>query len=240
MVKWWPQVYRGGNYPALCKIIPAAVSVFHGPQVESSFNVIGDIVDPSSCRMNIEAFSVIQTVKYRLRARQTSFLDMVKNFSPDNCQTWKHIWAAAGRYKKQKEMNRKKGRKRQVLYGLKAEKESRAQATMKANEAVEQSRRVHKEAVKRKYWIYHRKTENYVTVLPYGKCLHPCYYIVCTFVCKSIKHVYLGVVDKHFNKIFFPNGKHSRQTVHSVYRICTLVTTQSKFQTQKYFPTFLH
>ena len=45
VVKWWSQVMLSGKYPALSKVVAAALSVFHGPQVESSFNLLGDIID---------------------------------------------------------------------------------------------------------------------------------------------------------------------------------------------------
>ena len=31
-------------YPALCKMTIGALSIFHGPRVESTFNVMGDII----------------------------------------------------------------------------------------------------------------------------------------------------------------------------------------------------
>ena len=42
---WWTQVFKTKKYPALCKIMAAVMSIVHGPQRESSFNLMGDVVD---------------------------------------------------------------------------------------------------------------------------------------------------------------------------------------------------
>ena len=46
-----------------------SVSIFSGPHVESSFSVIGDIIDKKSGRMKVNIFSSIQTIKYALRVQ---------------------------------------------------------------------------------------------------------------------------------------------------------------------------
>ncbi|KAL5010546.1 hypothetical protein ScPMuIL_012851 [Solemya velum] len=58
---WWASVMATNQYPALCSMVKAVLSIFHGPQV-------GDILDPKSSRMTVETFSSIQTVKYWLRS----------------------------------------------------------------------------------------------------------------------------------------------------------------------------
>ena len=42
---WWAEVDSTGKYAALTKLVKAVLSCFHGPQVESSFSVMGDIID---------------------------------------------------------------------------------------------------------------------------------------------------------------------------------------------------
>ena len=54
------------------------LSRFHGPQVEGSFKTMGDVIDPKSCRMNVETYSAIQTVKYGLRTEQNA---VIKKFT---------------------------------------------------------------------------------------------------------------------------------------------------------------
>ena len=67
VVKWWASVFDTGKYPGLCQAVKAAMSIFHGPLVESSFNVMGNIIDQRSTSMNISTFSAVQTVKYAVK-----------------------------------------------------------------------------------------------------------------------------------------------------------------------------
>ena len=64
---WWWQLNE--KYPVLSKLSLAALTVFHGPRVESSFSVMGDVMDKKSGRMNVSAYSAIQTVKYSWAAK---------------------------------------------------------------------------------------------------------------------------------------------------------------------------
>ena len=64
---WWWQL--NGKYPVLSKLFLAALTVFHGPRVASSFSVMGDVMDRKSGRMNVSTYSAIQTVKYSLAAK---------------------------------------------------------------------------------------------------------------------------------------------------------------------------
>ena len=57
------------KYPVLSKLSLAVLTVFHGPRVESSFSVMGDVMDKESGRMNVSTYSAIQTVKYSLAAK---------------------------------------------------------------------------------------------------------------------------------------------------------------------------
>ena len=51
--EWWAMVAISHKYTAVCKLVFALMSIFHGPQVESSFNTMGDIIDIRSCRMKV-------------------------------------------------------------------------------------------------------------------------------------------------------------------------------------------
>ena len=64
---WWYRLVK--RYPILTKLSLAALTIFHGPRVEGSFSVMGDIMDQKSGRMNVETYSAIQTVKYSLTAK---------------------------------------------------------------------------------------------------------------------------------------------------------------------------
>lgn len=64
MIKWW----------SLNQILLVSPSIFHGPMVESSFNVMGDIIAQKS--MNMATFNAIQTTKYIHRSRSLTALQM--------------------------------------------------------------------------------------------------------------------------------------------------------------------
>ena len=65
---WWCSISK--TYPLLFKVVEGVLSIFHGPQVESSFSVMGDVIDPKSSRMDIKTYDAIQSVKYTLRGSQ--------------------------------------------------------------------------------------------------------------------------------------------------------------------------
>ena len=73
--EWWAKVFACGRYVALPKVVATALSIFHGPHVESSFNVMGDILDDSSCRMNISTYSSLQCIKYSLRSHSKTAIE---------------------------------------------------------------------------------------------------------------------------------------------------------------------
>ena len=68
---WWYKLVE--RYPILTKLSLAAFTIFHGPRVEGSFSVMGDIMDKKSGRMNVETYSAIQTLKYSLTAKASKF-----------------------------------------------------------------------------------------------------------------------------------------------------------------------
>ena len=76
---WWYKLVK--RYPILTKLSLAALTIFHGPRVEGSFSVTGDIMDKKSGRMNVETYSAIQTVKYSLTAKASKSSKMQKNNS---------------------------------------------------------------------------------------------------------------------------------------------------------------
>lgn len=73
--KWWCSEEVTCKYPALSKMAKALLSCFHGPQVESSFSVMNDIIDSKSGKLKIETYSAIQNVKYSIKASNKSSLE---------------------------------------------------------------------------------------------------------------------------------------------------------------------
>ena len=58
--------------------VKAALSVFHGPTVESSFSLMSEIIDSKSGSMNISTLSAIQTVKHTLLTRKQTAVEIFK------------------------------------------------------------------------------------------------------------------------------------------------------------------
>ncbi|KAJ8300689.1 hypothetical protein KUTeg_022208 [Tegillarca granosa] len=104
---YWATVDKTGRYPMLCKMAKALLSCFHGPQVESSFSNMGDIIDAKSNRMNIRTFSAFQSVRYSLRAKGKSGIDAFqqKDFLhvPVNYKLCQNMRSSAKNYKRYQE-----------------------------------------------------------------------------------------------------------------------------------------
>lgn len=64
---WWSSI--SATYPCIFRMVTTVLSIFHGPRVESSFNIMGDVIDAKSGRINMHTYSAYQNVKYALQAR---------------------------------------------------------------------------------------------------------------------------------------------------------------------------
>lgn len=119
MVMWWAHVMSTGKYPALSEVVKGAVSIFHGPMVESSFNLMGyDIITPKSSNMNISTFNAIQTAKYYMKSRGMTATMMFKRedekFGPVDRKLCRNMRTAGGRDKAQRAERLMEKRRRQV------------------------------------------------------------------------------------------------------------------------------
>ena len=91
--KWWGD--NSTAFPALSKVAKAALSVFHGPLVEGSFNIMGNIIDAHSSRMAIETHDAFQTTQHFLR-RQSNMNCLNPKLLPNLVNNMKN---SASRYK---------------------------------------------------------------------------------------------------------------------------------------------
>ena len=71
--KRWMEVQRLDECPNICKIVFALLPCFSCPVVESSFSIMGNVMDETTNRLNIESLSVIQTIKYCLSAKKSKY-----------------------------------------------------------------------------------------------------------------------------------------------------------------------
>lgn len=143
IVEWWTQVEHTKRYPVLCKIAMGVLSIFHGPRVESTFNVMGDVIGIKSGRMNVETYSSIQSVKNVLKARKTTALKMFKRkdmkFSPVDRHICLKLRSAAGRYKQKQNSLRVQKLRRLHHYARIEKVESKTSMKKKLMEAHNQS-----------------------------------------------------------------------------------------------------
>ncbi|KAI0241756.1 hypothetical protein LSAT2_019618 [Lamellibrachia satsuma] len=70
--EWWTAVEGEGKYPNLTKMALAVLTCFHGPLVEGSFNIMGDVVGGRNFRVELPTYSDLETVKYRLGMERSS------------------------------------------------------------------------------------------------------------------------------------------------------------------------
>jgi hypothetical protein len=149
---WWFAVSK--RYPFLGKVVLGVLSCFHGPQVEGTFNVMGDVIDKRSSRMNIETYDSIQTVKYALLAKERN---AVQHFQKEDylhdhvdVNLCNNLRSAYSKYKAVQEEKREKTEKKKLKYKL---KQGKSITKRKAKElqklAAKKARKSHEAKMKR-------------------------------------------------------------------------------------------
>ncbi|XP_072042205.1 uncharacterized protein, partial [Amphiura filiformis] len=92
---FWAGIRKGGKYPNLSRMVLAILSCFHGPQVESSFSIMGNVLDHSKGQMNVSTFAAIQTIKYHIKSSKKSSLQYFKRkdhlYDPVNTRVCKNL-----------------------------------------------------------------------------------------------------------------------------------------------------
>lgn len=123
IAEWWSNVSSTGKYPGLSKIAAAALSCFHGPMVESSFNIMGDIIGSKSANLSTEVYSAYQSIKYNLRSKKVGAITLFKRddikHAPIDKSMCRNIRMAASRYKKTKAKKAEDRKKNLHTYGCK-------------------------------------------------------------------------------------------------------------------------
>ena len=115
------KVFNSQKFPALSKVVKAALSIFHGPLVEASFNLMGDIIDPKSSNMAIPTFNAFQTVKYTLKSGNMSATQIFKRDDPKygklDQRLCQNIKSAGARDAARRQKNRISAMERAKEYG---------------------------------------------------------------------------------------------------------------------------
>ena len=81
-VDFWSKVFNlktfnEPRYPQLKKLISALLSIFSGPLVESTFNIMDDIVEKDRSKLTIENYEAVAIIKTTLKRKKVSAVSMV-------------------------------------------------------------------------------------------------------------------------------------------------------------------
>ena len=151
---WWNKITK---FPTLQKVAKAALSLFHGPQVESSFSLMKDIMNKKAGSMSVPTFDSIQTVKYFLKAKDKSSLEYFKrpsiNHTPVDSHLVNNVKCATKAYtanlaKKREELEKEMG----DLKMKRVKIQTAAEARRRKEKAIEIANKKHlKGCLKRKF-----------------------------------------------------------------------------------------
>lgn len=61
---------RDVRFPILGKLVKALLSIFTGPLIEGSFNLMDDILEVDRCSMNLKTYESLAIVKSAIKARE--------------------------------------------------------------------------------------------------------------------------------------------------------------------------
>ena len=103
--KWWNKVRNLGEFPVLSEVALALLSIFHGPQIESSFNVMGDILHAKASNTGVDTYESYQVVKYHLRTSKKTGITLWAREdarrTPVNASLCRNIKMSSSVYRKQ-------------------------------------------------------------------------------------------------------------------------------------------
>ena len=83
-VHYWAKVFclktiNEPRYSMLQKFISAMLSIFSGPLIEGTFNVMDDIVEKDRSKLTVENYEAMAIIKTALKRRKNSALEMTVN-----------------------------------------------------------------------------------------------------------------------------------------------------------------
>ena len=106
--------------PCIEQVVKATLSIFHGPLVEASFNLMGDIIDPKSSNTAIPTYA-FQTVEYTLKSSNMSATQIFKRDDPKygylDKRLCQNIESAGARDAARRQKNRISAMERAKEYG---------------------------------------------------------------------------------------------------------------------------
>lgn len=79
------KTFNEPRYPVLQRLISALLSIFSGPLVESTFNIMDDIVEKDRSKLTVENYEAIAIVKTTLKRQKVSAVKMVVDAQLKKC-----------------------------------------------------------------------------------------------------------------------------------------------------------
>ena len=80
-VDYWAKVFslktsNEPRYPMLQKLISATLSIFSGPLIESTFNIMDDIVEKDRSKLTVENYEAVAIIKTAIKRQKISAVQM--------------------------------------------------------------------------------------------------------------------------------------------------------------------
>lgn len=95
---WWSRIFQMQSsgrqkYPLLTKLVKALLSIFSGPLIESTFNIMDDIITDNRTSLRVKHYESLVTIKSWLKAKNASATQMkvsekMKKCVQDSYQTY--------------------------------------------------------------------------------------------------------------------------------------------------------
>ena len=73
---FWNKIFQCASYPCLSKLVKALLSIFSGPIVEGTFNIMDDIMRKDRTSMDPHTYEAMATIKHGLKRRKVSGIDL--------------------------------------------------------------------------------------------------------------------------------------------------------------------
>ncbi|XP_073672055.1 uncharacterized protein [Paramisgurnus dabryanus] len=142
---WWSEIFLmktpdgSIRFPILDKLVRALLSLFTGPLVEGSFNIMDDIIEKDRVRLNIETYEGFAVIKTHLKAaEQTACTMRISAALRSSCLSSFERYKCHLEKKKEK-INAEKDRKireaLKVLSAVKVKKVKKASTTSSATKS---------------------------------------------------------------------------------------------------------
>ena len=79
------QVNGQQKYPLLSKLVKALLTIFSGPLVESSFNIMDDVITDDRTSLKVGHYEGLVTIKSWLRASKSTATNMKVSLEMKKC-----------------------------------------------------------------------------------------------------------------------------------------------------------